>query len=87
MAVNTEAKTIERFRIHETDTGSPQVQVGLITERIGRLSEHLKAHKKDFSCRQGLLKLVSSRRRLLGYLKQHNEPAYRSIIEALNLRK
>ena len=78
---------IERFRVHENDTGSPQVQVGLITDRITRLAEHLKTHQKDFSSRQGLLKLVSRRRRLLEYLQRHDERAYRTVLETLNLRK
>jgi small subunit ribosomal protein S15 len=87
MAVKDEPNAHVQFRMHESDTGSPQVQVGLLTDRITRLSEHLKSHKKDCSSRQGLLQMVSSRRRLLEYLKRHNEPAYRSVIEALNLRK
>ncbi len=87
MEAKAESNVIERLRIHESDTGSPQVQVGLLTDRITCLAEHLKTHKKDFTSRQGLLKMVSSRRRLLEYLKRHNESAYRSVIESLNLRK
>ena len=79
--------TIKKFQINQKDTGSPQVQVALITERIVELSAHFQAHRKDFSSRQGLLKLVSRRRRLLEYLKRHDEPSYRSIIDALSLRK
>lgn len=79
--------TIQQLRLHETDTGSPQVQIALLTERINQLSAHFQAHKKDFNSRQGLLKMVSRRRRLLEYLKQHNEDAYRSILDALKLRK
>ncbi|MBI2496330.1 MAG: 30S ribosomal protein S15 [Candidatus Omnitrophica bacterium] len=79
--------TIEKFRIHETDTGSPRVQVALLTERINQLSGHFAAHQKDFNSRQGLLRMVGRRRRLLEYLKRHDEDAYRNLLEALKLRK
>jgi len=79
--------TIQKFRIHETDTGSPQVQVALLTERINQLSGHFAAHKKDFNSRQGLLRMVGRRRRLLEYLKCHDEGAYRNLLDALKLRK
>ncbi len=78
---------IETFRLHKSDTGSPQVQVALLTERINQLSAHFQTHKKDFTSRHGLLKMVSRRRRLLEYLKCHDEPVYRSVLDALNLRK
>ncbi len=78
---------ISKFRLHETDTGSPQVQIALLTERINQLSTHFQSHKKDFNSRQGLLKMVSRRRRLLEYLKQHDEASYRSLLDALKLRK
>ncbi len=78
---------IQKFRTHETDTGSPQVQIALLTTRINELSTHLQSHRKDFDSRQGLLKMVSHRRRLLEYLKRHDEQAYRNILDALNLRK
>ncbi len=78
---------IQKFRLHETDTGSPQVQIALLTERINQLSAHFQSHKKDFNSRHGLLKMVSRRRRLLEYLKGHDETAYRNILDALNLRK
>ena len=78
---------VTKFRLHETDTGSPQVQITLLTERINHLSAHFQAHKKDFNSRQGLLRMVSRRRRLLEYLKRHNETAYRDLLDALNLRK
>ena len=78
---------VTKFRAHETDTGSPQVQITLLTERINHLSTHFQAHKKDFNSRQGLLKMVSRRRALLEYLKRHNEDTYRSLLDALNLRK
>ena len=79
--------TIEKFRLHETDTGSPQVQIALLTERISHLSGHFETHKKDFNSRQGLLKMVGRRRRLLEYLKCHDEESYRKLLDALNLRK
>ena len=79
--------TIQKFRLHETDTGSPQVQVALLTERINHLSGHFETHKKDFNSRQGLLRMVGRRRRLLEYLKCHDEDAYRTLLDALNLRK
>ena len=78
---------VGQLRIHEQDTGSPQVQVALLTGRINQLSTHFQAHKKDFHSRTGLLKMVSQRRRLLGYLKRHDEGTYRKVLEALNLRK
>ena len=78
---------VQKYRLHETDTGSPQVQVALLTERINQLSAHFQAHKKDFTSRHGLLRMVSRRRRLLEYLKGHDESAYRGLIDALNLRK
>ena len=78
---------IGQFRLHQTDTGSPQVQITLLTQRINHLSTHFQAHKKDFNSRQGLLKMISRRRALLEYLKRHNEDTYRSLLDALNLRK
>ena len=78
---------IQKLRLHETDTGSPQVQIALLTERINHLSSHFQSHKKDFNSRHGLLKMIGRRRRLLEYLKRHDEPAYRGILDALNLRR
>ena len=78
---------VHKLRLHEQDTGSPQVQVVLLTERINQLAAHFQTHKRDFNSRQGLLKMVSCRRRLLEYLKRHNEDAYRTILDVLNLRK
>ena len=85
----TEKKTdiIERFRIHETDTGSPEVQIAILSDRIGELTEHFKTHKKDHASRRGLLMLVSKRRRLLDYLKTHDSDRYRDVIGKLGLRK
>lgn len=78
---------IEKFRIHEKDTGSPEVQIAILTEKIRRLSEHLKEHKKDHSSRRGLLKMVGRRRKLLNYLKEKDYDKYLQLIESLNLRK
>ena len=78
---------IQKFRLHETDTGSPQVQIALLTERINHLSTHFQSHKKDFNSRQGLLKMIGRRRRLLEYIKRHDEPAYRELLDALKLRR
>jgi small subunit ribosomal protein S15 len=78
---------VETYRLHESDTGSPEVQISLLTERINELSEHLSRHRKDFSARRGLLKLVGRRRRLLDYLKDADLDAYRNLIEHLDLRK
>ena len=79
-------KLIEEHRYHEMDTGSPEVQIALLTERINELTEHLKTHKKDFSTRRGLLKMVGKRRRLLDYLRESDVKSYREIVEELNLR-
>ena len=78
---------IERFKQHTTDTGSPAVQIALLTERINQLTLHFKTHGKDFGSRQGLLKLVGSRRRLLNYLRSTDRTQYRELIEELNLRR
>lgn len=89
MAFTTEVKKelIERFKLHESDTGSPEVQVGLLTHRISYLTEHLKVHKKDHHSRRGLLMLVGRRRRLLNYVKFKDVSRYRSIIETLGLKR
>ncbi|MEA1947146.1 MAG: 30S ribosomal protein S15 [Thermodesulfobacteriota bacterium] len=78
---------IERFKLHENDTGSPEVQVGLLTYRISYLTDHLKVHKKDHHSRRGLLILVGRRRRLLNYVKNKDVKRYRAIIETLGLRR
>ena len=85
--MSTVATPPAQLRLHETDTGSPQVQVARLTERINHLAAHFATHKKDFGSRQGLLKMVSTRRKLLAYVKYHDEAAYRTLIDALNLRK
>lgn len=84
---NEKQKLIEQFKVHENDTGSPEVQVGLLTHRISYLTEHLKIHKKDHHSRRGLLILVGRRRRLLNYVKNKNVKRYRTIIETLGLRR
>jgi small subunit ribosomal protein S15 len=74
-------------RVHDSDTGSPQVQIALLTERINSLSEHFRLHGKDHHSRRGLLKMVGTRRRLLDYLKRIDLDEYRRLIDSLNLRK
>ena len=83
---NTTA-TIEKYRTHETDTGSPEVQVAMLTQRISDLTEHLKTHKHDHHSRRGLLLLVGRRRRLLKYLAKKDINRYRALIEKLGLRR
>ena len=78
---------IQPFQQHATDTGSASVQVALLTKRINGLSGHFKTHRKDFHSRQGLLTMVTRRRRLLEYLKQTDETSYRKVLEGLELRK
>ena len=78
---------VEKFRTHPTDTGSPEVQVALLTERIHYLTEHFKTHKKDHHSRRGLLKLVGQRRRLLDYLRTKDTNRYKKLIEGLGIRK
>lgn len=83
----TKQKIIEKFQLHEGDTGSPEVQIALLTERINHLNEHLKEHKNDHHSRRGLLKMVGQRRGLLNYLKETDIERYRNILNELNLRK
>ena len=89
MALPVEEKRaiIEKYRIHQQDTGSPEVQIAILTERINGLTEHLKEHKKDHHSRRGLLKMVGQRRALLNYLRDRHFDRYRSLIEKLGLRK
>lgn len=89
MPLNIEKKQelITKHQKHQGDTGSPEVQVALLTERINTLTEHLKGHKKDHACRRGLLKMVGQRRRLLNYLSKRHMDRYRAIVEKLDLRK
>ena len=87
--ITKERKTeiIEKFKTHPTDTGSPEVQIAILTFRINDLNEHLAAHKKDHHSRRGLLKMVGQRRSLLNYLKDNNLEKYRALIAELGLRK
>lgn len=78
---------IDNFKLHENDTGSPEVQIALLSERIRYLTEHFKVHKKDHHSRRGLLKLVGRRRKLLDYLKNTEVERYRSIIQRLEIRR
>jgi small subunit ribosomal protein S15 len=78
---------IESYKTHNTDTGSPEVQIALLTSRINYLSEHFKKYPKDFGSRGGFLKLIGQRRRLLEYLKRHGKDKYKELIEKLELRK
>ncbi len=89
MPVQSEKKReiVEKFRRHESDTGSPEVQIALLTERINQLTQHFEVHKKDHHSRRGLMKLVGQRRRLLDYLKSRDIERYRSLIQELGLRK
>ena len=89
MPLLPEAKqgVIHKYRIHEGDTGSPEVQIALLSQRIEYLTEHFKVHKKDHHSRRGLLKLVGQRRRLLDYLKRASVDRYRVVVSSLNLRK
>ncbi|HSF87068.1 MAG TPA: 30S ribosomal protein S15 [Acidimicrobiia bacterium] len=87
-AVVKDTKTlIEEYGTHETDTGSPEVQVAVLTERINHLTEHLRSHKKDHHSRRGLLMMVGKRRRLLNYLRNQDVERYRSLIARLGLRR
>jgi small subunit ribosomal protein S15 len=87
--LSKEKKTeiIDRFKKHDSDTGSPEVQVAILTEQINVLTEHLKIHSKDHHSRRGLLKMVGQRRRLLNYLQKEDVERYRGLVKALGLRK
>ena len=87
--METEKKSaiIEQFRFNEKDTGSTEVQVAILTERINRLTEHMKLHSHDFHSQRGLMMLVGQRRRLLGYLRRHNVARYQALIAKLGLRR
>ena len=87
LAKETKTEIIGQYRTHVTDTGSPEVQVALLTQRINGLGEHFKAHVKDNHSRRGLLKLVSQRRRLLDYLRHKDADRYREVIGRLGIRK
>jgi len=87
MQKEKKAEIINMYKLHENDTGSPEVQIAILTERINHLNEHLQTHKKDHHSRRGLLKMVGQRRGLLNYLEKNDIERYRAIISKLNLRK
>jgi small subunit ribosomal protein S15 len=87
MVQEKKVELVQKYRRHDKDTGSPEVQVALLSERIGYLTEHFKTHKKDHHSRRGLLKLVGQRRRLLDYLRTVDQNRYKSLIEQLGIRK
>ena len=89
MALVKEQKSeiIGQYRVHDTDTGSPEVQVAILSERIKNLTDHLQTHNKDFHSRRGLLVMVGQRRRLLDYLKKKDEGRYQAVVERLGLRR
>ncbi len=87
MGIDDKQKIISDFKIHDKDTGSPEVQIAILSERIGYLTEHFRIHTKDHHSRRGLLKLVGQRRKLLDYLKTSNRERYDNIISRLGIRK
>ena len=87
LSIEEKREIITKFRQHEKDTGSPDVQIAMLTKRINDLNEHFKIHKKDHHSRRGLLMLVGQRRRLLNYIKAQDIQRYRELLKALNLRK
>lgn len=87
MQTEQKQEIIKKYKLHESDTGSPEVQVAILTERINHLNEHLQTHKKDHHSRRGLLKMVGKRKALLGYLMKKDINRYREIIAKLGLRK
>jgi len=87
LTAESKKEIIDRFKLHEKDTGSPEVQIALLSSRIKYLTDHFGIHKKDNHSRRGLLKLVGQRRRLLNYLKKKDEEKYRAVIKQLGIRK
>jgi small subunit ribosomal protein S15 len=87
LAREQKKSVIDRYQTHATDTGSPEVQIAIISERIGQLTDHFKTHQKDHGSRRGLLMLVSKRRRLLDYLKRYDSERYKTVIGKLGIRK
>lgn len=87
LSKDRKTEIIDRFKKHEVDTGSPEVQIGILTERINVLTEHLKSHTKDHHSRRGLLKMVGHRRRLLNYLQRQDVERYRTVVKELGLRR
>ncbi|MBQ9429240.1 MAG: 30S ribosomal protein S15 [Clostridia bacterium] len=87
MIKDVKQEIIEKYAVHEGDTGSPEVQIAILTSRINTLTEHLKANPKDHHSRRGMFKMIGNRRNLLGYLQKKDIERYRAIVEKLNLRK
>jgi len=87
LATDKKQEIIDAFKLHESDTGSPEVQIAILTERIIYLTDHFKTHKKDHHSRRGLLKIVGQRRRLLDYVKRKDVERYKTIIERLGIRR
>lgn len=87
LAADVKATLISQYRLHKNDSGSPEVQVAILSHRIRQLTEHFKTHKKDHHSRRGLLGLVARRRRLLDYLKRNNPERYRNLIQSLGIRR
>ncbi len=87
LAAEAKSKTITKYRTHKTDTGSPEVQVALLSQRIAELTEHFKTHAKDHHSRRGLLTMVARRRRLLDYLKSNSPERYKALITSLGIRR
>ena len=87
IARERKANVITKFRTHDSDTGSPEVQIAILSERIGELTDHFKTHSKDHASRRGLLMMVSRRRRLLDYLKTYDADRYQTVIQKLGIRK
>jgi len=87
LAVEQKSQVVDRYRIHKSDSGSPEVQVALLSQRISQLTEHFKAHQKDHHSRRGLLTMVARRRKLLNYLKDRNPDRYKALIQSLGIRR
>lgn len=87
LTLDEKKQIIDKYQTHESDTGSPEVQVAILSERISQLTDHLKQHHKDFHSRRGLYKMIGQRRRLLNYLRDNDVERYRSLIQSLGLRR
>lgn len=87
LVTDKKQEIINKFKLHDSDTGSPEVQIAILTERITYLTEHFRVHKKDHHSRRGLLKIVGQRRRLLDYVKKKDDARYKAIIERLGIRR
>jgi small subunit ribosomal protein S15 len=87
LAADVKQETVQKYRIHKNDTGSPEVQIALLSSRIEQLKEHFKIHKKDHGSRRGLLTMVAQRRKMLNYLKAHSPERYKAVISSLGIRR